>query len=95
MHYSLFIEYRISLGGCPHQYHVLHTRLVCSFESYLRPCLAHAGHIGTDRSLLTGHNALLVTGPHGDLLLVATYVYLLYILHWECLFRFLHVVFVF
>ena len=28
--------------------------------SYLRPCLAHAGHIGTDRSLLTGHDALLL-----------------------------------
>ena len=34
--------------------------IICLFESYERPCSAHAGHIGTDRSLLTGHNALLV-----------------------------------
>ena len=26
---------------------------------FLLPCLAHAGHIGTDRSLLTGHDAQL------------------------------------
>ena len=25
---------------------------------YLRACVAHAGHIGTDRSLLMGHDAL-------------------------------------
>ena len=33
---------------------------VCLFGSYYRPYSAHAGHIGTDRSLLTGHNALLL-----------------------------------
>ena len=37
-------------------------------ESYLRPCLAHAGHIGTDRSLLMGHNALLLRQIARDLL---------------------------
>ena len=30
------------------------------FVSYQRPCSAHAGHIGTDRSLLTGLHALLL-----------------------------------
>ena len=38
------------------------------FESYERPCLAHAGHIGTDRSLLTGHDALLLRQIARDLL---------------------------
>ena len=38
------------------------------FESYLRPCLTHADHIGTDRSLLTGHNALLLRQIARDLL---------------------------
>ena len=33
---------------------------VCLFVAYQRPCLAHAGYIGTDRSLLRGHNALLL-----------------------------------
>ena len=37
-------------------------------ESYLRPCLAHAGHRGTDRSLLTGHDALLLRQIARDLL---------------------------
>ena len=32
------------------------------------PVLAHAGHIGTDRSLLTGHNALLLQQIARDLL---------------------------
>ena len=41
---------------------------VCLFESYKRPCSAHAGHIGTDRSLLTGHNALLLRQIARDLL---------------------------
>ena len=41
---------------------------VCLFESYYRPCLMHAGHIGTDRSLLTGHNALLLRQIARDLL---------------------------
>ena len=30
------------------------------FVSYKRLCSAHAGYIGTDRSLLTGYNALLL-----------------------------------
>ena len=34
--------------------------LFCLFSSYKRPCSAHAGYTGTDRSLLTGHNALLL-----------------------------------
>ena len=32
------------------------------------PVLTHAGHIGTDRSLLTGHNALLLRQTARDLL---------------------------
>ena len=32
------------------------------------PVLTHAGHIGTDRSLLTGHNALLLRQIARDLL---------------------------
>ena len=32
------------------------------------PVLAHAGHIGTDRSLLTGHNPLLLRQIARDLL---------------------------
>ena len=32
----------------------------CLFESYSRPRSAHAGFIGTDRSLPTGHDALLL-----------------------------------
>ena len=39
----------------------------CLFESY-RPCSAHAGYFGTDRSLLTGHNALLLQQIARDIL---------------------------
>ena len=42
--------------------------LFCFYESYYHPCLTHAGHIGTDRSLLTGHNALLLQQIARDLL---------------------------
>ena len=42
-------------------------------ESYLRPCLAHAGHIGTDRSLLTGHDVLLLRQIARDLLHASLY----------------------
>ena len=35
---------------------------------YLYPCSAHAVHIGTDRILLMGHNALLLQQTAGDLL---------------------------
>ena len=41
---------------------------VCLFESYYRPRLEHAGHIGIDRSMLTGHNALLLRQIARDLL---------------------------
>ena len=41
---------------------------VCLFESYQRPCSAHAVYIGTDRSLLTGHDALLLRQIARDLL---------------------------
>ena len=42
---------------------------VCLFVcSDLCPCLAHAGHIGTDRSLLTGHDDLLLQQIARDLL---------------------------
>ena len=34
--------------------------LFCFFESYKHPYSAHAGHIGKDRSLLMGHDALIV-----------------------------------
>ena len=37
-------------------------------DVYQRPCSAHAGHIGTDRSLLTGHDALLLQQIARDLL---------------------------
>ena len=39
--------------------HVIYHFGLC-FVSYARPFSAHAGHIQTDRSLLTGHNALLL-----------------------------------
>ena len=42
-------------------------------ESYQRPCLAHAGYIGTDRSLLTGHDALLLQQIARDLLHVLSH----------------------
>ena len=35
-------------------------KLICLFESYLRPCSAQTVYICTDRSLLTGHDALLL-----------------------------------
>ena len=38
------------------------------FGLYLRPCSTHAGYIGTDRSLLMGHNALLLRQIARDLL---------------------------
>ena len=41
---------------------------VSLFVSYLRPCSAHAGCIGTDRSLLTGRDALLLQLIAMDLL---------------------------
>ena len=42
--------------------------LIFLIESYLCPCLAHAGHVGTDRSLPTGHDALLLRQIARDLL---------------------------
>ena len=42
--------------------------VLCLFVSDLRPCLAHAGNIGTDRSLLMGHDALLLRHMARDLL---------------------------
>ena len=36
--------------------------------SFSRPCSAHAGYIGTDRSLLTGHNVLHLRQIARDLL---------------------------
>ena len=42
--------------------------LIWLIETYLRPCLAHAGHIRTDRSLLMGHDALLLRQIARDLL---------------------------
>ena len=39
-----------------------------AIESYKHPCLTHAGYIGTDRSLLTGHNGLLLRQIARDLL---------------------------
>ena len=41
--------------------------------SYERPCSAHAGHFGTDRSLLTGHDALLLWQIARDLLRALSY----------------------
>ena len=38
------------------------------FRLFYRPCSAHAGYIGTDRSLLMGHNALLLLQVARDLL---------------------------
>ena len=48
----------------------MHVKMVffLLIESYLRPCLTHAGHIGTEISLLTGHNALLLRQKARDLL---------------------------
>ena len=34
--------------------------MICLFVSYSRSCSIHTGYIGTDRSLLAGHNALLL-----------------------------------
>ena len=50
------------------QWRSTHGFLVCLCESYYRPCSAHAGYIGTERSLLTGHDALLLRQTAGDLL---------------------------
>ena len=41
--------------------------LFCFFKSYQRPYLAHAGHIKIGRSLLTGHDALLLQQIARDL----------------------------
>ena len=38
------------------------------FESYSHPCSAYVGYIGTDRSLLTGHDAVLLQQIARDLL---------------------------
>ena len=57
----------VSLYKSPAPLYELATALN-QIESYLRPCLAHAGHIGTDRSLLMGHNALLLRQIARDLL---------------------------
>ena len=43
------------------------------FESYWRPCSAHAGHIGTDRSLLMGYDAILLRHIARDLLHVLSH----------------------
>ena len=41
---------------------------VCQFESYERPCSAHAGCIGADRILLMAHDTLLLRKIAIDLL---------------------------
>ena len=40
----------------------------CLFESLKRGCLTYAGDTGTDKSLLTGHHALLLRQMASDLL---------------------------
>ena len=43
-------------------------KIVNFFKIILSPCSAHAGYIGTDRSLLRGHDALLLRHIARDLL---------------------------
>ena len=54
------ISYNAGIGGKKFWTNEVFNLLI---ESYLRlclACLAHAGHIGTNRSQLTGHDALLL-----------------------------------
>ena len=46
---------------------MLHSEIEGIFLPYQHPCSALAGHIGTDRSLLTGHDALLLRQIARDL----------------------------
>ena len=47
--------------------HANHCFFVCLCLNYIHPCLAHAGHIGTDRSLLTEYDALFLRQIARDL----------------------------
>ena len=70
-HWPFFLLYVIKSINCWAFYLVVLQRTTWTwfgFGLYQCPCLAHAGCIGTDRSLLTGHDVLLLKQIARDLL---------------------------